>query len=343
MKAALLAEQHLSQASSVMSTDFISQFRGYDFKPATDDDLTFFEIALHVRGWSKFPARTQGSVTIKDGRILSVGFNAIPAHLQDADPKWNNHPFKRDTVCCAERIDCGNGDHVYGNKNENWHQGATKIITWMPCDNSSSCADLLIERKTKDVVVLVRPKDLWPDDPDLLYWANTMHRSIEKLFEAGIEIRVIDAFDPALNRRMGVDLTTLMDRKPKRPLIASGTTDWPQRFFDFGHFIRGLGGSGEIIVAPPQEAGDTRHKIIRAIGFDLHQPGASAIEIAEKNGVSIDGCLLFAHEMPDVPLRVLRCHGIEVVFPEPSLFPASYYEPSSFAYPPGQFPRHLAF
>lgn len=53
-------------------------------------DENFINIALEIASASKCVSKQVGAVIVKDGRILSTGYNGTPAGFQNCNEHWDN-------------------------------------------------------------------------------------------------------------------------------------------------------------------------------------------------------------------------------------------------------------
>jgi len=126
-----------------------------------------------VQSWSKDPSTKCGCVLVKDRRILSTGYNGLPASLSDSLDRYQNREFKLATIIHAEKNAIFNAA-----KNGSTTEGSTAYITWPPC---SQCASALIQA---GVVKVVCPNpNLSPER-----WKANFLIANELLYEAGVTV-----------------------------------------------------------------------------------------------------------------------------------------------------------
>jgi dCMP deaminase len=65
-------------------------------------DRRYLELAKHVSTWSKDPSTKVGCVLVVDNRVVSVGYNGFPEHVQDYDTRLNDRETKYAMVVHAE-------------------------------------------------------------------------------------------------------------------------------------------------------------------------------------------------------------------------------------------------
>lgn len=118
-------------------------------------DLWFLGLAEYTASASKDPSTKVGSV-IADSkrRIISLGYNGLPAGIEDTDERLLNRDLKYKLIVHAER----NALLFSNSKVEN-----CTIYTWpfMPC---SSCASLIIQSGINRVVSLKSDNPRWVED-----------------------------------------------------------------------------------------------------------------------------------------------------------------------------------
>jgi dCMP deaminase len=110
---------------------------------------------------------------VKDRRIISTGYNGLPASLSDSLDRYNDRDFKLATIIHAEKNAIFNAA-----KNGSSSEGATAYVTWPPC---SQCASALIQAGVEKVIC-PDPKD----GPDR--WVSNFLLANELLYEAGVKV-----------------------------------------------------------------------------------------------------------------------------------------------------------
>ena len=136
-------------------------------------DRRFLRIAEEVQSWSKDPSTKCGCVLVKNRRILSTGYNGLPANLSDSLDRYQNREFKLATIIHAEKNAIFNAA-----KNGSTTEGSTAYVTWPPC---SQCASALIQAGITKVVC-PNPKSA----PDR--WRTNFLIANELLYEAGVTV-----------------------------------------------------------------------------------------------------------------------------------------------------------
>lgn len=117
-------------------------------------DKRFLELAEHISLWSKDPSTKVGSIITDGGnRIVSVGYNGLPAYVQDDEEVLNNREEKYKFIIHAEMnaLLTAAKDVV----------GYT-IYTYpfLPCPN---CASMLIQAGIMRVVSYKCVNEQWMD------------------------------------------------------------------------------------------------------------------------------------------------------------------------------------
>ena len=136
-------------------------------------DSRFMRIAKEVQSWSKDPSTKCGCVLVHDRRIISTGYNGLPASLSDSLDRYQNREFKLATIIHAEKNAIFNAA-----KNGASTEGATAYVTWPPC---SQCASALIQAGVSKVVC--------PDPktgPER--WVSNFLLANDLLYEAGVKV-----------------------------------------------------------------------------------------------------------------------------------------------------------
>lgn len=137
-------------------------------------DKRFLTLAKEVQSWSKDKSTRVGCV-IADGKYLrSVGFNGIPAGLNDDVPERHERPVKYHWI-----------DHAEVNALEafpyNDAKGCTAYVTHFPC---AACARALIRKKISRIVTIEREDTTSFDER----WQVEQKAALEMLKESGIII-----------------------------------------------------------------------------------------------------------------------------------------------------------
>ena len=131
------------------------------------------DIARMVQSWSKDPSTRCGCVLVRDRRIISTGYNGLPASLSDSLDRYNNREFKLDTIIHAEKNALFNAA-----KNGASTEGATAYVTWPPC---SQCASALIQAGIAKVIC-PNPSS----GPER--WVKNFQLANDLLYEAGVQV-----------------------------------------------------------------------------------------------------------------------------------------------------------
>jgi dCMP deaminase len=136
-------------------------------------DSRFLRIAHEVQSWSKDPSTKCGCVLVRDRRIISTGYNGLPASLSDSLDRYRDRDFKLATIIHAEKNAIFNAA-----KNGASTEGATAYVTWPPC---SQCASALVQAGVEKVVC-PDPKN----GPER--WVTNFLLANELLYEAGVKV-----------------------------------------------------------------------------------------------------------------------------------------------------------
>ena len=146
-------------------------------------DYRFVGIAHEVQSWSKDPSTKCGCVLVKDRRILSTGYNGLPANLSDSLSRYQDREFKLATIIHAEKNAIFNAA-----KNGSTTEGSTAYVTWPPC---TQCASALIQAGIAKVVC---PN---PNTAPERWRANFLLAN-ELLYEAGVTVLYFGDSDKCL-------------------------------------------------------------------------------------------------------------------------------------------------
>ena len=136
-------------------------------------DYRFMRIADEVQSWSKDPSTKCGCVIVRDRRILSTGYNGLPANLSDSLTRYQDREYKLATIIHAEKNAIFNAA-----KNGSNTEGSTAYVTWPPC---SQCASALIQAGIAKVVC---------PNPNTApeRWRANFQIANELLYEAGVTV-----------------------------------------------------------------------------------------------------------------------------------------------------------
>ena len=136
-------------------------------------DHRFIRIADEVQSWSKDPSTKCGCVIVRDRRILSTGYNGLPANLSDSLTRYQDREYKLATIIHAEKNAIFNAA-----KNGSTTEGSTAYVTWPPC---SQCASALIQAGVAKVVC---------PNPNTApeRWRANFQIANELLYEAGVTV-----------------------------------------------------------------------------------------------------------------------------------------------------------
>jgi len=131
-------------------------------------DLRFLELATLISTWSRDPSTKVGAVIVRDRRILSTGYNGLPADVHDHPLRYTDRELKLRMTVHAERnaLDFAARDVV----------NATIYCTAFPC---AQCAASLVNTGISRVVALVN------EDYESRY-ADDLQASRTMFYEVGI-------------------------------------------------------------------------------------------------------------------------------------------------------------
>lgn len=119
-------------------------------------DKRYLEIAKTVSSWSKDPSTCVGAVLVRDGQIISQGYNGFPRGLCDEPGLYRSKEFKYQHIVHAEE-NC-----IYNAVYNNTPIKNSKIyITGLPiCHN---CAKVIIQCGIREVIIDSLPNKNWQE------------------------------------------------------------------------------------------------------------------------------------------------------------------------------------
>jgi dCMP deaminase len=134
-------------------------------------DKRFLHLAEVVASWSKDPSTQVGAVIVDaDKRIVSVGFNGFPRHMQDGAELYANREFKYSRI-------------IHGEMNAILHARESladmTLYTWpvLPCDR---CAVHVIQSGIARVVAPTCPAHM------VERWGSSLAKTREFFREARV-------------------------------------------------------------------------------------------------------------------------------------------------------------
>lgn len=137
-------------------------------------DKRFIEMAALISTWSKDPSTKVGAVIVDSNkRVISVGYNGLPARVDDTEERLTNRDLKYKTIVHAERnaIIFARQDLTYS---------TLYTYPFMPC---ATCASMVIQAGITEVVAPRNDNPRWQADFELT----------EQLFnEAGVFLRLLE-------------------------------------------------------------------------------------------------------------------------------------------------------
>ena len=140
-------------------------------------DKRFLKLAEHIAGWSKDPSTRVGAVIATiNHRIVSIGFNGFPQHVDDADERYADRDLKYKLIVHAEA-----NALLFANR----APGGCDLFTW-PFPPCSRCAGLIIQAGIARVVAPVltgERRERWAADCEL---------ARQMFAEAGVVVTIYD-------------------------------------------------------------------------------------------------------------------------------------------------------
>ena len=140
-------------------------------------DARFLKLAHEVASWSKDPSTKVGCVLVKDKKVVSLGYNGLPAGVEDSLERLDNREIKYEITVHAE-VNAVTTAALHGVSTN----GATAYVTFHPC---SRCAAVLINAGISTVVVSAHTIDADR-------WLDSFRLAASLLNEAGIGHEIVD-------------------------------------------------------------------------------------------------------------------------------------------------------
>ena len=140
-------------------------------------DVRFLRLAHEVASWSKDPSTKVGCVLVKDKKVVSLGYNGLPAGVEDSLERLSNREIKYEITVHAE-VNAVTTAALHGVSTN----GATAYVTFHPC---SRCAAVLINAGISTVVVSAHTVDADR-------WLDSFRLAASLLNEAGIGHEIVD-------------------------------------------------------------------------------------------------------------------------------------------------------
>ena len=140
-------------------------------------DVRFLKLAHEVASWSKDPSTKVGCVLVKDKKVVSLGYNGLPAGVEDSLERLSNREIKYEITVHAE-VNAVTTAALHGVSTN----GATAYVTFHPC---SRCAAVLINAGISTVVVSAHTVDADR-------WLDSFRLAASLLNEAGIGHEIVD-------------------------------------------------------------------------------------------------------------------------------------------------------
>ncbi len=136
-------------------------------------DFRFLALAEHISGWSKDPSTQVGAVIThtRSKRVVSMGFNGLPAGVEDTEERLDDRETKYEMVVHAEQ----NALMFAGDRAE----GCTLYVHPLP--PCARCAVMIIQAGIVRIVC---------DQPDFEHerWGEQVKIADGMLREAGLEV-----------------------------------------------------------------------------------------------------------------------------------------------------------
>lgn len=142
-------------------------------------DKRFLDMAALIGSWSKDPSTKVGAVLVKDKRIISTGYNGLPASIED-DPKiLNDRREKYRYIIHAEEnalLQCS----AHGISSA----GATLYVSPLP--PCAGCMRLIIQSGIKRIVCSK------PSQEHIERWKNSLDFAKKLAYNSKVKLEEID-------------------------------------------------------------------------------------------------------------------------------------------------------
>lgn len=139
----------------------------------TDWHRRWLDTAAHFGSWSKDPSTKVGAVLVRQGQIVSSGYNGFPRGVADSEERLNDKATKYQWTVHAE-MNCLLQAALHGHSTK----GCALYTTFPPC---SRCAGPIIQA---GITVVFFPASVMTHDG----WTQEFDTAKEMLDEAGIPI-----------------------------------------------------------------------------------------------------------------------------------------------------------
>jgi len=106
----------------------------------------YIGLAKYVAGWSEDPRKKVGAVIVKDNRVLSIGYNGLPAGVE-ALPERLEKPLKLEYIVHGEM-----NAILTAAKMGHGLEGSTIYCTFFPCPD---CTKSIIQSGIKQIVTFM--------------------------------------------------------------------------------------------------------------------------------------------------------------------------------------------
>ena len=114
------------------------------------NDINFINIAKEIASASKCVSKKVGAVIVKDGRILSTGYNGTPPKYTNCNDYWNNeYTSSHHNWSKIYEIHAEMNAIIWAARKGISIEGATIYVTLEPC---SECGKNLIASGIKKIV-----------------------------------------------------------------------------------------------------------------------------------------------------------------------------------------------
>lgn len=147
-------------------------------KPLSDEERFLREVYL-VAEQSRDPRTKVGAIIVKDGDIISSGFNNFPRKVKDLESRYLDKEQKRQFVVHAE----ANAVHNCARKGMSC-LGGIMYTQGVPC---SECAKVIIQGGISKVII----HNEWPHLNHIDNWRKSNDLTLTMFKEAGVVIKSI--------------------------------------------------------------------------------------------------------------------------------------------------------
>ncbi len=111
--------------------------------------IRYMDLAKNISLWSKDPSTKVGAIAVRDGRVISQGYNGFPRSIIDFDLRYENKDIKYTYIVHAE------ANVIYNSSYEGISlKDADLYIYGLPC--CSECTLGIIQSGIKNIYIYIK-------------------------------------------------------------------------------------------------------------------------------------------------------------------------------------------